>query len=383
MKKIKMVLFCVLVILPIAAIVMNCSPSITKEERKHYIDTTLERLAQIEKCASCHKEAFENWKIGPHANAFIKLEEHDLLVDTSNNFPKEYNSNIESIMKDVCISCHTGQNIYETNFKGVSHNCSFFAINKDSFPNAFKQAISRDISRREQLISGVDCITCHAQNGKVVTNINSEASDTLGLIKSKLFSSNANCFSCHHHQVSTMQDLVKVGKLTNEISCVSCHQEYTGKGNGTHYFYWRNDHKSKNRPSRLNIFECAKIEITNKDGAKNLKFNWTNTLMPHGYSECGEAKCVVKAILKNGSEKIMLKQLLNRKDFFDKIDKMSSHFKVGENGNEFLYKSPIVKEVLLKNYSSIKYFKIEGYVKPQYWSTNKEFIQVFSKEVKL
>lgn len=272
------------------------------------------------------QNVYDNWKIGPHANAFLKLEQHDQLIDTSKDFPKEYNPYVETVMKDVCVSCHTGQTIYETNFKGLSHDCLIGSINKDSFPNAFQQAFSRDIHKRNQLVSGVDCITCHAQNGYVVTNANSKASDTLGLVKSKLFSSNMNCFSCHHHQVSTMQDLVKSGDIPNELSCVSCHQEYNEKGKGTHYFYWRNNHGSKKQPNHLSVFESAKIELAENGKTKVLEFNWTNTLMPHGYSECGEAKCVVKAIMKNGSENVLIEQLLNRKDFYDKIDKMPEHF---------------------------------------------------------
>jgi hypothetical protein len=371
------------VIIPLVAIIGHCAPSDFDVRSKHYIDTTLQRTEQVEKCATCHKEVYDNWKLDSHGNAFYKLEEHLKLIDTSANFPKVYSTFVKSAMKDICISCHTGQNIYDTNFRGLSHNCVLSPSSNDSFPNAFKQAFSRDINNRNELITGVDCITCHAQNGRVVTNANSKVSTDSGIIKSKLFASNMNCFSCHHHQVYTMQDLVRDQKISREIGCVSCHQEYDEKGKGTHYFYWRNNHSSKKQPKHLIIFECVKLAIVEKNKNKRLQFNWTNTLMPHGYSECGEAKCVIKVVQKNGKNKVVIEQLLNRKNFFDKIDKMPQHFKMGENGNEFIYNVPIVKEVNLNNYESIDHFVIEGYVKPQYWSSSQEFIKIYKRELKL
>ena len=359
-------------------LMFNCTQQVVAENTSHYVDTTLYREAQIQKCASCHEDVYKNWKMGPHANAFLKLEEHDKYVDTSTRFPLEYNKNIESMMESVCISCHTGQNIYETNFKRINHASLFSILSKDSFPNAYHQAFSRDVKKRDELITGVDCITCHVQSKKVVSNFTSTSKGN-GIIKSHLFENNMNCYSCHHHQVSTMQELVKNKKIPSEISCVSCHQEYMENKRGSHYFYWRNDDSTKTRPKHLDIFECVKVALI-KNEAK-LEFTWTNSLMPHGYSECGEAKCIVKAIYKNGKEEIIFEQLLNRKNFFDGINKMPSHFRVGTNGNEFEYNNPIIKEYLLKNKEKIERILIIGYAKPQYWSNDEEFKQVFQKEV--
>ena len=213
-----------------------------------------------------------------------------------------------------------------------------------------------------------------------MTNADSKSPNSLGLIKSNFFSSNMNCFSCHHHQVTTMNELVEKKVIPSEINCVSCHQEYNDKGKGTHYFYWRNDHISKKRPEHLVIFNCVKIKVENK---KVLKFDWTNTLMPHGYSECGDAKAVIVAVYNNGKQKVILEQIINRKDFFDARPEMPPHFHVGKNGNNFDYKVPILKSIDLDNFSSVNHFIILGYVKPQYWSNEKEFVEVYKKEVSL
>ncbi len=376
----KNILFVISFAITMLCLLYNCKQEVSTKPRSHYVDSTLQRTAQIQLCASCHKDVYENWKMDSHSNAYITLENHAKLIDSSKNFPKEYNKFVKERMESVCLACHTGKNLYETNFAGINHSSLLKLLNKDSFPNAYKQAFSREIKDKNNLTSGVDCITCHVQNNQVVTNANSKASDTLGLIKSHFFSSNMNCYSCHHHQVETMNELVASKKLSAEINCVSCHQEYTPKGKGTHYFYWRNDHASKKRPKHLNIFECVKIEIQDK---QIVKFNWTNTVMPHGYSECGDAKCVVIAVYKNKQEKMILEQLINRKDFFDERKEMPSHFHTGKNGNDFQYMVPILRQVDLKKYADIDYLKIIGYVKPQYWSTNKEFIEVFTKKVLL
>lgn len=359
----------------------TCRPDIKKQISTHYVDTTLNRTQQIEKCASCHSSIFENWKIGPHANAYSLLMAHDKLIDTSRSFPQNYNAFVEANMETICSTCHTGQNIYETNFKGINHYAFVDSITKNKFPAAFEQAYGRITKPEKDLQTGVDCITCHVQGQQVVTNESSKASDTLGLIKSKLFSNNMSCYSCHHHQVNSMKELVQNKQLSNEISCVNCHQEYTPEGKGTHYFYWRNDAPHKKRPTHLDIFNSLTIQHIKKSEILDLQVSWTNTMMPHGFSECGEAKCKVIAIYNNGKQETLTEIYLNRKNFFDAIDKMPEHFRIGKNGDEFNYNMPITRKVSLKGSKLPQLIRLIGYVKPQYWSSEKEFLKVFEKEL--
>lgn len=356
----------------------NCMPDVTSKPKTHYYDSTLTRSEQIKKCGTCHKDVYESWKIGPHANAYKTLGIHLGLTDTSKNFPKEYHGYVSAMMGKVCTSCHTGQNIFETNFKGIHHNENPQLVKKNDFPMAFKQALSRDVGNKFELMTGVDCITCHSQNGKIITKFSSNVAYTLGLIRSRFFSDNMSCYSCHHHQVETMKQLVNEKKIASEISCVNCHQEYTNKGKGTHYFYWRNDSARKVRPKHLNIFDCVKLTVENK---KMLRFSWTNTIMPHGFSECGDAKCIIIIVYKDGKSKRVIEQVINRKDFFDERKEFPPHFHTGKNGNHFEYKNPILKEVKLQNELQIDYFIVLGLVKPQYWSKDKEFKEVYKIRV--
>lgn len=376
----------IVLILAVILIIGTCLFSTCKSKnvfnvQSHYVDITETRTQQVEKCGSCHKEVYNNWKMGPHANAFSKLESHDLMLDSSKNFPHGYNQYVEDNMEKICASCHTGQNIFETNFMGVDHLMSPHLISKDSLPHVFEQAYTRDLKNREGLLSGVDCITCHVQGDKVVTNFHSQASDTLGLIKSNIFSSNMSCYSCHHHQVITMKELVRDKVIPFEVGCVNCHQEYDEKKKGVHYFYWRNDHDSKKRPAHLNIFECARLFVERTEDGYELRFTWTNTIMPHGFSECGEAKCKVVAVQKNGSKSVLLEQYLNRKNFFDSLEDMPNHFRIGRNGNQFDFNRPILQTVALSSIDNIDCFMIIGEVKPQYWSSEVEFIQIFEKRI--
>lgn len=359
----------------------NCTSSYSAVHYSHYVDTNLTREAQVEKCGSCHKSVYENWKIGPHANAYAKLEEHIMITDSSKHFPQGYNQYVRASMEKVCATCHTGKNIFETNFAGIPHTMQAANLNRDSFPHAFAQATCRDLGNKAALLTGVDCMTCHVQKDQVVTNEHSKCSDTTGVIKSKLFSANMSCNSCHFHQVNTMKELVQKKILTTEISCVNCHQEYDAANKGTHYFYSRNEHNSKKRPDHLKIFECVKITVVPTPGGHSLKFDWTNTIMPHGYSECGDAKCVIAAVYKNKREKIILEQKINRKDFFDARKEFPIHFHTGENGNNFVYQTPILKEQDLKDYRQIDHFIIRGLVKPQYWSTDEEFKEIYRRAV--
>jgi|CXWL01.1.fsa_nt_gi hypothetical protein len=352
-------------------------------DRSHYVETALSRPQQVEKCGSCHAQAFENWKKGPHANSYKMLRAHDAYIDSSNNFPPSYNAFVEANMEPICASCHTGQNIFETNFDGVDHQAPVNLIAREKFPRSIEQAYTRDLKSEPDTATGVDCLTCHVLGERVVTNADSKVSDDSGLLKSKLFSDNASCFSCHHHQVSTMKELVAAKALDQEKSCVQCHQEYDADGKGTHYLYWRNDPKDKKRPARLQIFESVGLEETAVGGRPSLKVSWTNTGTPHGYSECGEARSVVTALLKNGKTKVLAELLLNRKNFFDAIEKMPPHFKAGQNGDEFVYmhgREPVVAAVDPRQVDRVL---LTGWVKPQYWSHEKEFVQVYERRIEI
>lgn len=359
-------------------VVIGCNGSdkqTTINENGHYVDSTVSRQKQIEKCATCHKSEYDNWKIGPHANAMLMLDKHNNIPEKDSSFPKGYINFVHERVNTVCASCHTGQNSYDVNFKGINHLIEVSKLNKDSFPEFLKQAYTRNNSKGNEIETGVDCMTCHAQGNKVVTNFNSKANKKNGIIKSHLFSNNMNCYSCHHHQVSTMQDLVKEGKLKNEISCVSCHQQYNDDGVGQHYFYWKHNDVTKERPERLDIFSTAKLIVEKKQ----LLFSWKNTMMPHGFSECGEALCTVIATYGNDKTDTLYEVKINRKDYFDQQKNYPNHFLIGENGLPFTYSDEIKQSIKIDKKSTLKYITIIGLFKPQYWSSSKEYKIIYEK----
>lgn len=370
------------VFITIFIIVIQCtqnSADTVLSKESHYLDTALSRAEQIQKCASCHKNEYSNWKIGPHANSFSMLVEHKRISGVDSIFPKNYDNFVQDRFNTVCTSCHTGQNIYNKNFRRISHTLDVSKVLTDSCPEFLKQAYSRTNSHGEELETGVDCMTCHAQGQNVVTNRNSKANEKSGIAKSQLFSDNMNCFSCHHHQVSSMKELVTEGKLGAEISCVTCHQQYDEKGKGQHYYYWKNDHETKKRPAHLNIFNTTRV--TTEQG--QLYFIWKNTIMPHGFSECGEALCIVLAEYKGNKKDTLYKTRINRKDFFDHDGKFPPHFSVGTKGLAFTYNEEIKQKLNLKSKSKFIGITVVGLFKPQYWSAKNQFKEVYKKTYNL
>lgn len=380
MKKGQVTVFIIFLTLLGSYSLSTCRSSKKVVIKDHYIDSNDTRIVQVEKCGSCHKDVYENWKMDGHSNAYLSLENFYEHVEVSKHFPEGYSGYLKESNEMICITCHTGQNLFETNFKGVNHKLSPHSIVRDSMPKVFEQALGREVNNRNELLTGVDCLTCHVQGDQVVSNFNSTYGEENGVIKSRFFSSNQNCYSCHHHQVSTMNDLIVKKQIPYEISCINCHQEYDSENKGTHYFYWRNDHDSKKRPDRLNIFDCVNINILKGSNRTEMIFEWTNKIMPHGFSECGEAKCVVIAFYKGGNSKVLVQQYLNRKKFFDQFE-VASHFRIGVSGDQFEFNKPIVQKVEVFNYQRIDSILVQGWVKPQYWSTEDEFILKHSKKL--
>lgn len=256
----------------------------------------LTREQQVKTCAGCHQKEYENEMKGPHANAFIKLHEH-IMADWSSQ--PEYKYYLDQVYtKDtnsICKACHALPNLYET-FLNVPNQ------NEDSllaFIKTFKvPTVSRKINAKDNLMTGVDCLTCHYDGKNVITNAGFQLKDTAGCpsycspVGSKLFSSNNNCIVCH---VEEARETIQLpGVVSAETSCIKCHQEYDPSGKATHYTYWQADEKDKPKPGRLIVFDD--ISATYNAKKKEVVIEWKNTKVPHPLTMCTETLAAFEVV---------------------------------------------------------------------------------------
>lgn len=340
-----------------------------------------DRIAEIEKCAKCHQEEYDNWLIGPHANSYTNLVEHVDHVKSSGNFPPSYNGFLPTVLDNICMGCHTGVNLYESVFKGLDSEKKSDHFNKEHYPNYLTHALPRKGDKKLNLSTGVDCLTCHSSGKMNVTNGNFQKNSTASceLVTSEFFSTNMNCYSCHYSQVESMNRLVSENKLEKVENCVACHQAYSPEGKPTHYYYWRHDHDSIVRPEKMNVFEDVSFEVKDDNA---IRFEWKNSYIPHDFSECGEAVLYVTIYDAQGKKVKKFKEYVNMKSHLS--TQRPEHFQHGEMGHRFGFKdNPISRDLKFDRSITDGTVHIEGWVKPQYWSNEKELKQVFQKDIQL
>jgi hypothetical protein len=255
----------------------------------------LTREQQVKTCAGCHQKEYENEMKGPHANAFIKLHEH-FFTDWSDQ--PEYKNYLDQVYtKDtnsICKACHALPNLYET-FLNVPNK------NKDSllaFIETFRLPELSRKAKNDNLMTGVDCLTCHYDGKNVITNAGYQLKDTAGCpsfcspVGSSLFSSNYNCMVCHVEEAK--KTILLPGVTKSETSCIKCHQEYDPSGKTTHYTYWQADGKDKPKPSHLVVFDD--ISATYNAKKKEVVIEWKNTRVPHPLTMCTETIAAMELI---------------------------------------------------------------------------------------
>ena len=228
-----------------------------------------------------------------------------------------------------------GANLYETVFKGLDSENDPSRFGADHYPDVLTYALPRKGDPALNLSTGVDCLTCHASGNETVTNgealVVTDDKESCSLIKSKFFSTNMNCYSCHYTQVNSMNRLVSEGKLEKEVSCIGCHQSYDAKGQPTHYYYWRQDHDSVVRPEKMNAFSDVQFALNN---ANELHFQWQNSYIPHDFSECGEAILKVTIYNASGQKIDAFQEHLNMKSHLS--TQSPEHFQHGVMGHTCL-----------------------------------------------
>lgn len=360
--------------------------STTNNNQSETFESTVDRAAAIQECAKCHQEAYDNWLLGPHANAYKSLMEHVHKVNKTNTFSVDYRDNLNKQYDKVCVSCHTGQNLFDNVFKGLDKESNSAHFNTKYFPNMHKRAYELNARSTAELSTGVDCLTCHQSGENIVTNSgytgNTKMNNQCNLIASKFFSSNENCYTCHFHQVESSKEIAK-REGVKEKRCSECHMERTEDGKMTHYYFWRNDSDLKARPVSLGMFSSVKAIVKSSNGRKELNYSWINDYIPHQFSECGEAVLSIQIIDKNGKLIAERKERVNNKKNFEK-DKIRKYFREGIEGNQFNYKqNGIEGNIPLNLDSSGGKIILKGLVKPQFWSSDEELKQVYLKEINI
>lgn len=391
--------FVVFCLISISFLLVQCQDS-NKVENGSYdyqngqnIDSSeeqVDRVKAIQKCATCHQEEYKNWLMGPHANTYKSLVEHLDYIDTSENFSDEYKKLVSSTFSTNCIRCHTGQNLYETVFKGLDNEMDERRFSENFYPNMYKNYPLIRKGKYSSFNTGVDCLTCHKSGDKIVTNDSyvaknkSENKNNCDLIASKFFSTNTNCTTCHSTEVSSMKKLVSEGHLDTEINCNSCHMEYNTQGKPTHYFYWKHDAPGKKRPEKLSMFSDIYAVLRSTNSGQILFFHWGNNYIPHDISACGEVVANVEVRDKNGKLLLEFSKVVNQKTHMIQVNKNVKIFEEGVCGTPLNWTDKPI-EVTIPIKSSLKGGKIiiRGMSKPQYWSNKKELKEVFRKEIQI
>jgi len=353
------------------------------------VEVVKDRLAAIKKCGSCHSDVYENWMKGPHANAYKAIRAHIEHADTSSNFSDTYRLylNEQADLNVRCYPCHTGSNVWETNFAGLSTEADPAHYTDEFYPKINKSIGQRDQEDPENMLTGVDCLSCHKDGDHVVTHgsykptSNEKVEGQCNPIASPFFSTNQSCRSCHIVQVRSMKRLVAEGHIEKEVSCnSSCHQEYDDNGKGTHYYFWRHEAEGKVRPKDHHVFENITTEVVQKDGEWVLNFAWSNNYIPHDFSACGEAIVVTEVWSKSGAILAELTERANLKDEWLARDTAAS-LRDGIAGYHFLLNdAPLTNRVILKGDPSGGTIRIRGLIKPQYWSKEGELEEQYSSD---
>lgn len=327
----------------------------------------LSRAEQVQACAKCHQQIYENEMNGPHANAFKNLTRHFEYVNHESYADTAY-KHLLADAGGVCVSCHTGNALFETVFAGMASEAD---LKKNIAAGKKISAGVRTIAKDN--LTGVDCITCHYNGKNVVTSATFvSANDTScpGYCSPKpsaLFSSNYSCFPCHFEQVECLDKYYTENKIAT-ASCVSCHNEHLNNGKSTHYTYWAHNTAGRKLPDDVNIFQG--INVAYDAARKSFRVVWTNKVLPHPRSLCTELIAVVE--VQAGGKKVSDTIRLNRKPERDKM--ICNWYKntsvPGHDGVEFSGMNDSILKYIpapwAANARSAE-VKISGYKKEQYW----------------
>jgi len=329
----------------------------TKEFQK------LSRTDQLSKCASCHKQEFDNEAKGPHAHAYLSLTEHSDYVNSPAYDCDFYTTHVNKSFEH-CLGCHTPQNIFQT-------------LLFDSFNDPLRLAEKllqeshpRPVTRQNEQVTGIDCMSCHF-DGKQMVSLKHKfnADDTIASKQTlpQLVANNLNCYLCHADVVRNFSADIAI-KRTGAALCVNCHMETDANNKRTHYFYWQHDAQDKFNPKPGQLMND--FSFTLAQDKKSGVITWDNKSIPHKISPGPEVVLFCEVLNKDsvvlGNKVIRINK---KKEFDEEMYKpMGNNYHRGVLGDDVPLKGEkITYSVALKNAASAAVFKISLMHKSQYW----------------
>lgn len=332
----------------------------------------LNREQQIRTCATCHQEQHENEQLGPHAHSYRSLEHLDSYLSHPDYHLGFYKELVESSREVQCMGCHAPVPLYTDLYK--DHLTAPDSLIESWY--SAKPALPK--ARSTGRNTGVDCITCHYDGQRVVTSSDFvsdkylRTETTCSPLPSAFFASDYNCYGCHSVTFEDRhKDILRISDGTGQqsTSCIGCHQEYDIKGRPTHYFYWKHDPPSKQKPDKLRDF--FKPEVVRMKGG-SIELNWVNILMPHPMSRAPEYFLDYYALTENGDTIASERRYINRKAEHDRTmtRALGRNVLPGVFGFDPIHLSDTLKTGISipKKYQAERIsVSISAYSKSQYW----------------
>lgn len=348
---------------------------------KEYVNAP--RTQQILKCASCHKQEYENELLGPHSNAYRKLEEHlDFINSTEYDCPA-YTQYVNTGVVN-CANCHAPENLLETILKDTSRIKNLLSKQEFLKSIAGQPPTARSVNLYRE--TGIDCISCHYDGKQFVSLKHAfQPGDTISSEQNlNKIVKNLNCYPCHHDEVDGLDINITIAR-TGSVLCVNCHQEYGQQKKGTHYFYWRYSEKKRSRYYFQSLADDFKI--TPSPNKREVLVSWKNTVMPHGSGACPEMIWQINIMDSDSA-------VIGKSEF--RFNMKAKHandmlaFKPtrenplpGIEGYDISADTLIQKNIILKQNKLASLYKLTYINKAQYWAPDSLGEIVYSKVYKI
>ena len=210
-------------------------------------------LSTSETCRACHQELFAEWEHSIHSQSFT--DPLVLAKEQSNNFRKE-----------ECIPCHSPAPVFE------------HGIGK------LERVVER-VTAREQ---GVDCLSCHRANERVVGPAKLAASSATAAClpdgRAEL-ASPALCAPCHN-QHNTVDQWEESSFAKSGVTCLDCHMQPVARKNADGTTRPGRSHKFPGGHDPEMLAKAYTLTTTTKpgtDGGKVLVVSVANSGCGHNF----------------------------------------------------------------------------------------------------
>ena len=324
----------------------------------------LSRTEQVQKCGTCHKQEFENENLGPHTNAYKKLQEHRSFVNSPlyncDFYMRRVNRDFEN-----CAGCHAPQNLWQTMLYDTLKDQNKIVKRLSEIEHPMPKSRTGEALRA----TSIDCFSCHYDGENMVSLKHVKTADDTIAAKqtvAAITANNISCFPCHADIIRSINPEFAIRK-TGSVQCSSCHQEMDANGKGTHYYFWKHNPAGKIKPDLSSLLDDWSFHV--EPGKKSGELTWLNNTMPHKMSDGPELIFQCEVLDKDSNLLGSRTVRLNNKEQFDKemYNQVEQHNLYGENGEQVsLEGQPSKFSVKLKK-ASASIFKITLIDKAQYW----------------